>query len=200
MSYLYLGPISGNKKRTLGLTAEKPFAGNLLTMHKVPSNSLDDVSHNPVSSSDELLSDLSDGAFGESAPSSKETRIPEEASASTSERERHTLTGSPTAELDVEKSTIPSTSFFSGGRSTGISGGPSFKRPFHAINDGAAGEDERPEFWAVKKPKMRILYGQGRGIDSLRSSEAVKKDRISKKTKGAGRGKPKAQDDEGLFL
>ena len=60
MSYYNLGPNSGIKKRTLGLTAKKPFPGNLLIMHKLPRNTLDDVSHNPISSSDEHLSDISD--------------------------------------------------------------------------------------------------------------------------------------------
>ena len=200
MSYYYLGPITGNKKRMLGLTAEKPFADNLLIMHKLQNNTLDDVSHNPVSSSDELLSELSDGAFDESESSSKHTGIPEEASASTSERERHILASSPRPELDVDKSNIPSTSFFSRGRSSKTFGGQSFKRPFQAMNDGATDEDERTEQWSSNKPKMRRFYGRGRGIDSIRGSQAVIKEQPTKKTNGAGRSKLGAQGDGGLFL
>lgn len=199
MSYYHLGPITGNKKRMLGLTAEKPFADNLLIMHKLQSNTLDDVSHNPVSSSDELLSELSDGAFDESEPSSKHTGIPEKVSALTSERERHILAGSPRPELDVDKSNIPSTSFFSRGRSSETFGGQSFKRSFQAMHDGAMDEDERTEQWGSKKPKMR-KYGQGRGIDSMRGSQAVIKEQPTKNTNGAGRRKPRAQGNGGLFL
>lgn len=199
MSYYNLGPTSGNKKRTLGLTANKPFAGNLLIMHQLPSNTLDDVSHNPISSSDEFLSDISDGAFDELAPSVKKTRIPEEASASTSERERHTLTGSPRDELDVDKSNIPSTLFSSRGRNSGIPGSQPFKRPFQAVNDGAD-EDERTEHWTSKKSRPKRYYGTGRGIDSIRGPQAVTEAQTRKKTNGAGRSKPKARDKEGLFL
>lgn len=194
MSYYNLGPVSGNKKRTLGLTTQKPFAGNLLIMHKLPSNTLDDVSHNPISSSDEFLSDLSDGAFEALPPASKKNRIPERASASTSERERHTLTGSPRDELECHKSNIPSTSFISGGRSSRIPGSQPFKRPFQAVKDGAD-EDERAEEWASKKSRPRKFYGAG-----IRGSQAVTEEKPRKKTNGASRSKRKTRDSEGLFL
>lgn len=197
MSYLYLGPVSGNKKRILGLTAEKPWADNLLIMHKLQSNNtLDDVSHKPVSSSDEL----SDVASDDWTPSLNKSAIPEEASASTSERGRQLLGSSPRPQLEVDKSNIPSTSFISGGRRSGLSSGQSFKRPFQAMNDGAADEDERTELWGSKKPRMRKLYGQSRGNDSIRGSQAVIQDQKTKKTNGAGKKKLKAQVNGGLLL
>ena len=133
-------------------------------------------------------------------PSSKKNRIPEEASASTSERERHTLTGSPRDELDVDKSNIPSTSFSSGGRNSGIPGSRPFKRLLQAVNNGAD-EDEQTEHWAFnKRTRTKTVYGAGRGIDSIRGSQAVTDEQTRKKTNGEGRCKPKARENEGLLL
>ena len=200
MSYLYLGPITGNKKRIVGLTAEKPWADNLLVMHKLQTNILDDVSHNPVSSSDEFLSELSDGVIDDLAPLSKKLETSDEASSSTSERGRQPFRSSPMPQLDVDKSNIPSTSFFAGGRSSGLSGSQSFKRPFHAMNDGAMDEDERTQRWGTKKPKTKKLYGQGRGIESIRGSQTVNQEPKKNKTNGAGRSQGKPQSKGGLFL
>lgn len=200
MSYLHLGPISGNRKRRLGLTAQTPWRGHLLIMHNLP---LDDVSHNPVSSSDERLSETSDGASDDWEPSSNKFGTSVEASTPKSGRGRHTLGSSPRPDLDVDKSNIPSTSFFSGSSSSAPPGGQSFKRPFQAMNDGAVDEDERTELWGSKKPKMKKLYGQGRGIEIIRGSQAVsqgERTRKSKDSSRAGRSKPKAQVKGGLPL
>lgn len=202
MSYYYLGTISGHKKRRVGLTAEKPWAGNLLVMHKLQSNTLEDVSHKPVSSSDDCLSEISDGASDDWAPSLKKSGIPEEASTSTSERRGNPLGSAPGPPLDVEKSNIPSTSFFSSSRSSKLSSGQSFKRPFQAMNDGSMDEDERTELWGLGKPRTKKIYGQGRGIDSIRGFQSGTQEQKSEKTKDssrAGRSKPKAQGKGGVF-
>lgn len=200
---LHLEPIPGQKRR-LGLTAQKSWPGNLLTMPQVPSNSLDDISHNPVSSSDELQPEMSDGASDDWPPSAKKSGLSGEASTSKSERGRHALGSSPRPELDVDKSNIPSTSFFSGGPSSAPSSSNLFKRPFRAMNDGAFDEDEITEQWGpFKKPKTKTTYGQGRGSDNRRGSQAVNQGSKMKRFQDpsrAGRNKPKAQDKGSLSL
>ena len=205
MSYLHLGPVSGHRKRRLGLTAHTPWRGNLLIMHH-PENqrlpTLDDVSHKPVSSSDEDVPELSGGDFENLAPSSKNSRASVETFPTTPDRARHALRSFQRPQLDVDKSNILPTQFLSARSSSGPSGGQGSKRTFLAMNDGTVDEDERTELWGSKKPKTKRLYGQDRTIDNINGPQAAPHEDKTKKTKGyskAGRRKPQAQGQENLL-
>lgn len=189
----------------LGLTAQTPWHGNLLIMHRQDNQqlpTLDDVSHKPVSSSDEDISELRGGAFENLAPSSKNSRASVETSPTISDRGRHTLRSFRRPELGVDKSNILSTQFSSAASSSGPSGGQSSKRTFLATHSGTVDEDERTEFWGSKKPKTKKHYGQGRTIDNINGSQEAPQEERTKKAKGyskPGRRKPQAQEQENLL-
>ncbi len=202
MSYLHLGPISGSRERRIGLTAQKPFGGNLLIMHKPrnqPSHTLDDVSHKPVSSSDDALSEASFAASDYSAPSNP--RASAEASNASFQREGHSLRSLPRPVLSVDQSNISSTPFIPAGRISGLCGDQTLKRDFKTMNGGLVDDDERPKDWASKKPKNQ--YGQTQRAYNRHGSLGAPPNKSTKETKttssGAGR-KPQGQDKPGLPL
>ncbi len=205
MNVLHLGPISGIRKRRVGLTARTPIGGNLLIMHKLrnqPIHTLDDVSHKPLSSSDDSLSEASCGASDDSALSNP--RPSAEAATASFQRQGQSVRSSPRTELVVDQSNISSTPFSPAGRSSGLlPGDQTLKRNFRTMNGGLADDDERPVMWAQDKPKPQRKYGQTQRAYNRHSSQNASSSKSTKETKytssGAGK-KPQDQDKSGLLL
>jgi hypothetical protein len=201
MSILYLGPISGKVQRRLGLTARTPWGGNLLIMHQSQHQrgpTPDAFSHNPVSSSDEALSEVSDGVSDVSVPPSKDLKASAVALTATAERGHRSLRSWPGPEFDVDKSNISSTRFVSAGSNSVSPSGQLHKRSYQTMNGEAMDDDVRTSLWASKKPKTKKFYGQS---NSKRDSSAASREDMVKMTKEifpAGGRKLHAQGHENL--
>lgn len=159
----------------------------------------DGFSHNPVTSSDEALSEMSDGVSDVSVPPSKDLTASAVALTAATERGRRSLRSLPRPELGVDKSNISSTTFVTAGSNSASPSGQFQKRSYQTMKGESVDEDDRMESWTSKKTKTKTMYGH---INNKRVTPAASQEdsgEVAKESFPAGGRKLHAQGNPTLL-